>query len=526
MNKRVNLFFAVILVLSFYLRINSLYVGLPSVTGRLSTFHFDEYITFDALGKMNPSKFDFYPSDALYWGTFQVYLQGFVLKSMEIFGFFKKGDKRFYQENLKEADKMYISGRIITVFFSLLSIIVIFLISKEFLDGYYVLIPPALYGFSYVDVYMASIVKPDVIMIFWGLVSFYFFVKLLRDEKINRKYLIYMAVFNGLSFVSKYTGIIFAFFFGIYILMKMYKTKKYLEYTKYMIYYFVIVFMVFIIVNPYFIIRNQDCIKYMKGMLSKSYINGDILSGYMEYFTEILPVAIGWPYWVLGILSIFILIFKKDTDIRIKYSIWFVLFYYLKFGYAHNQAFTYSLPTVPFLAFISGYFIYRIKNYKKIVYSVFFVVLFYNFSYSYYMKSKWSNDNTITKSSRWIENNIDKKSPVCLSRIEIWTPVVLRKYNSDYNINIFSPPSFTFAKGIERLLKNYDKCDYIILSEYESNILNKEFPEKKDVIYENFENLAVFKRPRNKFFITSDSLHYLFAIFMNPDVYIYKKIRK
>jgi len=500
-----------------------IFCGLPSKTGRLSTFHFDEYVTFDALSKMNPSKLDFYPSEVVMtWGTFQVYTLGFVLKTMEMTGLLKINNKEDLKNNLYMADRIYIAGRLINIFFSCLSILMIFLISRKILNGYYSLIPPLFFSLSYVEIYISSLVKPDVIMIFWGLCSLYFNLKNYIEEFSNKNLLL-AAIFNGLSFITKYTGIVFAFPFIFLSFYKLLKEKKINNFFKLNIIYFSLMFIILIIINPYFILRNSDVIKSMSVSFSKTYINCNIFKGYFNFFSERMPVSIGWPLWIFSIFSIIYSFISRRKEL-IFMSL-FTLFYILKFEHSCRNVITYSLPLIPFFAILAGYFFQNFFP-KKFLYKVLFILIFfYTGAYSFYQKSLWNDNNTLQISSLWIENNIKKTDTVCLSRVDVWTPVVLRKYNTPYNLYVASKPNTTFEYSINSLTKNLDRCDFIVLSEFEKITL-KEMKEGKDIeekINANFELIKEFKRPRNPIFVLFESPHYLTADIVNPDIFIFKK---
>lgn len=518
MINRKNIFLAVIVLFSIFLRIEGLFCGLPSSTGRLSTFHFDEYMTFESLGNMKPSSFDFYPGITLCWGSFQVYVQGAVLKIMQLAGAFNPLSKDELKKNLRQADRMYISGRIMTGLFSLASVILIFILSRRFFGEKSALWTAAFLAFSYVEVYISSIVKPDSIMLFWGILSFYFL--LYWQESAKRKHLIAAAVFNGLSFASKYTGLIFFLNFATFslFLLRREGIKKTLINC---ILYGLAMTAVFLIVNPYFILRPADSFFYFWAMFSKTSASGSLLAGYREYFLEILPVSYGLP--ILLFFAGSAVWALKSRKKMLYVPLFFCAFYAVKFGYPLNQAFTYSLPMAPFIALVCGVAAGEInKKWIKIAASL---TLLYSFHYCLWQKNLWTSENTVSKVSQYIEKNINTNSVFCISRMEIWTPTILRKYDTPYRLLIAGGPKTLFDEGLRIMLSNTSGCDAVVLSEYENRIiasdlrlsgLKKELQEKFDRVYE-------IRRPENRFFVLSGSHHYLFASFMNPGFELFVK---
>lgn len=517
-NKILIVVISAIFIASFFLRFNSLSCGLPSKTARLSSFHFDEYMTFAALGGMNPSKLDFFPKEAVMcWGSFQVYSLGLILKTMQIVGIFNPSDKNEMKKNLLEADKMYLAGRIFTGLFSVLSFLLIFLIATRELGKKAALWASAFFASFYVEIYTGSIVKPDSIMLFWGILSFYF----LRTWIIERKEKsFYMAsLFAGLSFATKYTGIIFTLNFLLSLFIDFRNVDKKILVKRLVIYYFVVA-AVFLIVNPYFLIAPEKSLPYFLAVLEKTKAQGSILMGYVEYFTEIIPVSYSLPAAFLFLFS-FIYSFKSKESIVI-YCIVFCAFYLVKFGYPLHQAFTYSLPMAPFFALLCGNFAAKGGRVAVIFCAA---VLAYSFSYSFYQKSMWKDDNTISISSKWIEENISRDKIVCLSRIDIWTPTILRAYESPYKLKVFGEAKTNFAQGLVDMFSNSHLCDFVVLSEYENRIVDKDSRLKnlKSESLRLFDKKYEIKRPFSPFFEIFDSHHYLFASFMNPGFEIFQR---
>lgn len=523
MSKKILFLFLAILLFGFSLRVKGLFTGLPSATGRLSTYHFDEYITFGALGGMDPARLDFFPGEALYWGSFQVYLQGAVLKGMQIAGLFKPGDKDYLRNTPKMADRMYVSGRLITIIFSCLSIILLLRISAGLLSGYFVLIPPLFLALSNVDIYMASVVKPDSIMMFFGLCSFYFALKVLRGEG-GLKTQLLAGVFNGFSFVSKYTGLVFGFHYAAAAGYRAVKEKAPVRWLGYLVLYCLALAVVFLLVNPYFLIRNADALHYMEAVYVKAGVSADIFGAYLEYFTQVLPAAYGWPAAVMGLASTaYALIWGSSREQRLAAA--FSAVYLLKFGSAAGMVFTYSLPVAPFFALTAGYFVEKKLSVNVFGRALAAVIFLYTAAYPVYQKSLWSETNTINAANVWLEGAVDRRSAVCVSKVDVWTPRVLRKYEPELNLISASDSKSALSSSLEALGRDMRKCDYVVLSEYETRA-----PGGAAVVAEiearlsaGFTEVAAFRRPRHPLFITSESEHFLFASFMNPDIWIFKR---
>jgi len=522
MNKKVLFLFLAVLALGFSLRVKGLFTGLPSQTGRLSTYHFDEYITFGALGAMDPARLDFYPGEALYWGTFQVYLQGAVLKGMQATGLFQGGDKDYLRQNLRVADRMYVSGRLLTLVFSCLSIVLLFIISRGLLSGYFALLPPLLLALSYVEIYMASIVKPDSIMLFFGLCSFYFSLKALRGEGGAGTQLL-AGAFAGLSFVSKYTGLVFCFHYAAAAVYRARKEKAPARWLGNLALYSLALAAVFVLINPYFLLRNADTLVYMKGVFSKAGGAVGALGAYAEYFTQVLPASFGWPAAVLGLVSTGYALFSgASRELRLAAA--FSTVYLLKFGGAPNPVFTYSLPLAPFFALTTAWLVERKLSGSRPALALAAAIFIYTAAYAGWHKAVWSDANTLTRASAWLEA-LPPGTGVCVSKVEVWTPPALRRYRPALRVVAASESSGVLSESLASLEGILGECDYAVIGEFEKRELaaNPELFRVERALFDKFAVAAEFRRPRPWWLVTSDSQHYQSANFMNPDVYILKK---
>lgn len=525
-NKKILFLLLGIVLLGFSLRVRSLLVGLPSETGRLTSHHFDEYLTFSALGAMNPAKLDFFPNDVLYWGTVQVYLQGAVLKGMQAAGIFTPGGKEYFKENPRMADRMYISGRLLTITFSCLSIILLFYISAGILSGYFALIPPLFLSLAYVDIYMASLVKPDSIMMFFGLCSVYFCFKAARGEG-GLKTQLLAGAFCGLSFGTKYTGLVFGFPYVAAAVYRAVEEKAPGKWLARLAAYALAFSSAYLAVNPYFIFRNSDVLSYMKVTFLKTVAAESCLAAYAEYFTQLLPAALGWPAAALGLAaSFYSLFFGRKPELRIAGA--FAAVYLLKFGCGNDLIFTYTIPLVPFFALSCGYFLEKKASSKLLPVALTALAFLYTAAYSVYHRALWADSNTKSEASAWLEKSVSPDSLVCVSKVDVWTPKVLRRYSPGLRLRAFSGSSDVMADGLEALGRGLQTCDYVVLSEFEIYLMRKKdalglVQEKIDA---GFEKVAEFRRPRPFLFVPSSSHQYLGVDLLNPDTLVYKNKKR
>jgi hypothetical protein len=89
-------------------------------------------------------------------------------------------------------------GRLTSILFSLGSIVVIFLIGKEFISTRVGLLASAVFAFLPFNIYYQRTIMPEVPMLFFSLSTFYFFQRWLRTEKIGDYFLALTADAFGL----------------------------------------------------------------------------------------------------------------------------------------------------------------------------------------------------------------------------------------------------------------------------------------------------------------------------------------
>ncbi len=522
MNKGKHLFWIVLLV-SFLIRFATIKTGLPSETMRLATYHPDESITFYSLERMNPSKFDFYPGDSLYWGTFLVYLEGFTAKAMEFLGMIDLTGREGLKNNLREADKLYISGRLIAVLFGIGCVYGMFLIAGLFFDRGWALASAFLAGINYAFIYTSIFVKPDSIMLFWGLFSVYCSLLLVRTER--KKYYILSGIFAGLSAVSKYNGAIFCLFLFFAHLCLVYRHKKGTYNLKYLLLAALCSFGVFIIVNPYFIIRNSDAMRYMLGMAQKSNWPSNLIKGYANYFLYTLNIVMGLPLLILSIGGFIKFLEKFSLERMIIFA--FSLAYILWLGPAEGQAINYCLLLIPFFILFAVDYAARLWK-KKIGRGIVTFVFLYTFCYSAYLVNFYAHSSTLKEASLWMSENIPAKSKIAISKNDTWTPPIIRSYNSPYRITEGGSSKAPLREAFFSFLQIYGKGDYVLLSDTECYLLAKkscfnatnEFPINE--IFKNTKKVKVFRKEFNPFFVPFDNPHLFELMWSSPAIYILK----
>ncbi len=248
------------------------------------------------------------------------------------------------------------------IFFSLTSIIIIFLLGKEYGKVEYGLIAALLLSINRLHVeYSQQIDIDGSFLTFFFLSSFLFFKKWLNSKK--EKYYYFFVIFTILSLLTKITAFIWVFSICLFFIFQ----KKY----KYLFNFSVLTLTIFFIILFLFSIYHS--INYFKTI--PSHMLKSILSRqqsnifYRIYeFVGILTWEVTLPFLILSFLSI-IYLFKKNIDPVLLFGIIYFLVNSLIFGISR-----YFVPVISlYCLFIGIYFFDVTKNKTKKIIPIVFV---------------------------------------------------------------------------------------------------------------------------------------------------------
>jgi hypothetical protein len=516
-----------ITVAGFLFRISGIGFGLPSKNRALTTYNPDEALTFYTLEQMNPSKLDFNPRRAFLWGGFSVYLTGAVLKTAQLLKIVHPQSRQFLIDNLKEADNLYITARLIPIILGTASIVLLFLMVKKVFGENEGILAAGLLAIMPAHIVNSFYVRPDVIMLFFALLGIL--------TAYGGKY-IWSGVFIGIAAATKLNAAVFAVLPLLIIL-----SEKTFKKTPVFI---AACFIGFFIGCPYSIIDFKGFYTYISQniTLAKGSMNPGQLAltgpGIKSYLTFFLPYATGTPLLVAGLAGFIVCIFYSAKDRILAVS---GLIIYLAASATSNQVVWYTIPVLPFIAiFAARLATISIKLsgngsvYKTAMYTIFILIFAYTTIYSVATISLYVQKNTREDASDWIEKNIPAGSKIAIARSYFWTPPVLRQYNPPYKLimggDIQSTPD-VYIFGLRNAAK---KAEYVVLSEFECRDyvypkLRDYFPKQAEIFGEitesnNFIKVAEFDREAQflgiKFRKNYPPGDWLLP---NPNIIVYKK---
>jgi len=520
-----------ILGIAFLLRLTGINHGLPSETGRLSTYHGDESVTFNSLADMEPAKLNFNPGVAIAWGGFHLFPTGAVLKVMQIIGYVKPGTREFYEKNLHLADRLYLVGRMMSIIFATLSIYLLYLISRNLFGETTGLISSFLFAFSPVHILNSFLVRPDILMLLFALCVAYFSLILLDNPKTWGYFLI--GILTGLTAATLYTG-------GIYLVLPLavcILSRERAKKWKNLFFLLVGASTGFLIGCPYSILDTQSFLYYAI-MVSLNMAGRATQSGhgylYRLYYGLSMPILL---FAFLGIIILVLRIIKKREKKLILLLLWLGATFFsasLPKGQVH-----YILPFVPSALIVSGYFLYVIfkkrtaspfgwKTYFSRV--VVLCLLGYSIIYTFaYLNLYTSKDIRLT-ASHWIDKNIPKGEKIGIAISFFWTPPIIRKNDTPYKVYTGGGITSSVSEGICSLENLIGKVNYFVLSDYEYGTYLR-YPDlyKKESgilkrIESNYKIIAKFEK-------TAEFLCFKFKkknppddwMYVNPTIMVWKR---
>jgi len=157
-----------ILTIGLLLRVVALDWGLPPATpevaasGIRSSYAFDEDNALESLARTDPSRFDFDPR-LYHWGTLHLQLVLAALEGAEAAGVFERPWREAFTRMAPgDFEKVYVAGRLVSVFSDLATVFLVFLLAGESIGPRAGLWAAGLISFAPGHVLQASQIRVDV----------------------------------------------------------------------------------------------------------------------------------------------------------------------------------------------------------------------------------------------------------------------------------------------------------------------------------------------------------------------------
>ncbi|OGH04525.1 MAG: hypothetical protein A2W22_05365 [Candidatus Levybacteria bacterium RBG_16_35_11] len=364
-------------------------------------------------------------------------------------------------------------GRFFSAFFSTLTIIPLYILTKKIADERIGILTVFLYAFSVGSIQTAHFgVTESLISLIVVTISLF---SVLNFKKITLLKTVILGVIYGVGVATKTTSLIFLII-PVSALFCAWVAKK-VGFLKMLNYFFIFVltsFIMFSIFSPYtFLSLNKflESMNYESGVATGSLpvvytLQFDKTIPYLFQIKNLIfqlgPVAI---FSILGFLFALVKVVKNKNKNFFILS-FFPLIYFLYVGAWHTKFIRYMMPILPFLLIFASIFLFWVRAKKRwlgnllIIFSMFTSLLWALAFFSIYI-----NPQTRISASTWIYNNIPAGSRLLNEHWDDGLPLPLGRFNpSQYSITaltIYEPDN---SEKVNYLSTNLANSDYIVLN--------------------------------------------------------------
>lgn len=442
-------------------------------------------------------------------------------------------------DNIPMQHILFIILRLHTLFYGILSIVLIFNYFKKFIKVFPILFS-GLFIFTPIFISLTNYYKYDITLIFWIIATIYLLSKYYVNQKLS--YFIFAGITLGLALSTKFTAapLFFSYILGFVVLSKKISFKN-------LLFGIFISIIIFIFVGiPDLILGKGNYYQLLYSTLVQSpQASVDFNLGYPSWFFLLFkefPSIFGYFLTITFYISFIfftITLFRKfisrdiskhKLELFIYLSTLFFLISTLIFNIdgGGNRA----LVILPFMVLLSGLFIqftYIQQKFifRKILLLVIFLGLFLQIIQSLSFLSVKFYKDPREASSVWILNNISKNKTIGIENIPIYQMLpdyILKDYYQKQHNREFS------TRYNYQVLNTYNQLpEYVIVTNDFDDVSYIKNSAKKDLVFAlKTNNYKVIKRfsPNLKFYnIFADKIYFMVAniIPMPVTISIYEK---
>jgi hypothetical protein len=505
-------------------------------------FHPDEYHIVAAVDRLsfptnlNPELFSY--------GSLTVYLIYFSRFLLSLFN-----------PSFKNLNPFLI-GRFFSAFFSTLTIINVYLISKRlFKNEKIILISTFLTSLIPGLIQQAHFATPESTLSFFLTLSVYLWIRWIDERKM---WIIFLSAISlGFATATKITG---ALILPILFVLPFVPGKNFIKYflknLRMSFFLFGTFFISFFLAFPYSILdfpelRNsmnyEGSVAFGKLVVfyTRQFIN---TKPFIFQFTKILPFSLGWGVLIFSTLGLIIIVVRVLTNFierkSINYKLLILLLSFLFFFVPNSVLFTkwtrFINPTFPTFCIFGTFFIQEISNIpkstkmKNILTSITeLIILIPTLIWSLMFFSVYTNGDVRVTSDGWINKNVPKGSLILTetgNMLEVPLTGNYRKISFDfYNLE-------NDSRLQNQLVQYLSSSDYFIVQSRRifinhqrlanqfpltSNFYDLLFSEKLG--FEKIEEFDSFPKLGN-WEINDESAEETWSVFDHPVIRIYKKV--
>jgi len=361
-----------------------------------------------------------------------------------------------------------------------LSVCLVYLLGKKLFNEKVALYSAILFLLIPLHIIYSAKILTGVLFTFFVLLTFFSFWK--GYEENNKKHKVLFGVFLALALLSRYTALWIMPIFLLYFLARD-KSLKFLK-DKYL-WYSILAFFGTLI--PWFIYGifeySNPFGAFIHGFKASGYWGGlQSWTFFFEYWGHMFSI-IGFVF----VIALIYILYKKEFFKKEIYFllIWFAFFLGMAIYMPHKED-RFILAIVPTIALISGYFIDKIKRYKKLILIGITLITLFSLSsqfYTTYNNSYTDTNKCFLESNKFLEE-VNKNSVVITDESTVvyyYTKLETKFYPNPWDYKILSSWTKDYYSGKEVYVLF---GDYIIKSEEEYNQIKKDLEENSEKVFE------------------------------------------
>ncbi|NQV78079.1 MAG: glycosyltransferase family 39 protein [Lutibacter sp.] len=521
-----------IIVLFTFSSINIITWGLPKEID-LNSYHPDESAIFKSIKSMNPQEYDFNPKVFIYPSLYP-YTVAVVLKISSLVKFITiTSSQSFYETHSWELAKIFLIGRLVTLFFGIGCIIFTFLIGKRLYHWSVGLISALFLSIIPTFIIHSSLIKVDVPAAFWALVSIYFTLRIIKSNSFYNY--LFAGLSAGFAAATKYNAVLCIIPLFVVHFQKYWKSHSFFKviFHRFLIYASIMTLVGYFIGNPYsffdldrfFLDITNEMTRVHTGHMGFD-INpaGFIYNYYIFEFLAVFPFMLGFPIYLTSLGGILLSTWydwKKSIIILSFLAPYIIILGSWRVAFAR-----YYIPLIPIFVIFSSLFIYYLfisvkkRKSKLLAISGLLLILIYMFAFTGSLILNFSNDPK-DLANEWINLNVPENDTIGIFLMWSFTPPINQsKYNlilvqnQTYDTLKSSNPDYLVLSSTKYLISYRDKnqfnesyhfynqlrtgkLNYKLIKKFESDYFNQELYQKLDPMFESYyllPDIEIYKK--------------------------------
>ncbi len=408
-NFRIFFFWAIVL-LAFALRMTGIRWGLPGGEHLVSSYRPDEYSLFAWLRRMDPGQMDFNPH--IYFnGTFLLFVLAGFYKALSLLGMITvSSSPAFYYQHPEELGKIFLSGRMLMVFFGTASVAILYQAGKEAFGKRAGLIAALLLAITPLHVVSSKHMLVEPAAVLWFTLACLYALRIVRNAG-TRDYVL-AGIVTGSACAVKINCAPWGFLLVFAHLLRERNGQSWMARLKDRRLWLAAgaATGTYLISNPFLLFNFQEALAELL-MWRMQYTDAWKGLGYGLPFslTHLLPAGLGMPFFLWALAACVWGIFSKQGTAR------FLAWSALLFFYLHARTGTvivkYHILLLPFLSLLSAAFLESLLErfsgpVRVLVISVFAFGVLQATALSMTYNKIFSEPDARDRASAWIRENI------------------------------------------------------------------------------------------------------------------------